>query len=209
MNLGIIVLSITIVGSLSNWLNWRYLNYPITRLLYYVGAFVHETSHAVLCILTGAKIKEFVVSSSQPHVTHQKSKLPIVGEILISFAPIAGGLLFLALVNHYFLGNYFAAPHVSEWQNLFIGALKSLAQINLLQWQSWVMILFFFNVGAMVGPSPRDLKNIWPILILLFFVQSAFFADLGFVALSLILVNIALQIIFILVFWLVSIATGR
>jgi hypothetical protein len=209
MNLGIIVLSITIVGSLSNWLNWRYLNYKITRLLYYVGAFVHETSHAVLCILTGAKIKDFVIFSSQPHVAHQKSKLPLVGELLISFAPIAGGLLFLALVNHYFLGNYFAMPDFSSWQNIFANALKLLKEINPLQWQSWVMILLFFNVGAMIGPSPRDLKNIWPVLILLFFVQSAFFADLGFVALSLILVNIALQIIFILVFWLVSIATGR
>jgi len=209
MNLGIIIVLITAFGSLSNWLNWRFLNYKITRLLYYIGAFVHETSHAVFCIATGAKIKEFVIFSPQPHVTHRKSRIPLIGEVLISFAPIAGGLLFLFLVNRYFLGSYFAMPQFSGWQNIFTGALKLLEQINPLQWQGWVMILLFFNVGAMLGPSTQDLKNIWPILIVLFFVPSAFFANLGFMALSLILVNIALQIIFILIFKLARAAIGK
>jgi hypothetical protein len=132
-----------------------------------------------------------------------------VGEILISFAPIVGGLLFLFLVNRYFLGSYFAMPQFSGWRDIFTGALKLLEQINPLQWQSWVMILLFFNVGAMLGPSPRDLKNIWPILIVLFFVKSAFFADLGLMALSLIFVNIALQIIFVLILKTAQAAIGR
>jgi len=202
MNLGIIIILITASGYISNSLNWRYLDYKITRLLYYIGVFIHETSHAILCILTGAKIKEFVVFSTQPHVTHRKSAIPLIGELLISFAPIAGGLLFLFLVNHYFLGNYFIMPQFSGWQNLFTGTLKLLRQINISQWQSWVMILLFFNVGAMIGPSSHDLKNIWPIIIIFFFIRSSLLTNLGLMALSLIFINIALQAVFILAFGL-------
>ena len=209
MNVGIIIVLIAAAGYISNWLNWRFLNYKITRFLYYVGAFIHETSHAVLCVLTGAKIKEFVIFSSQPHVPHQRSKLPMVGELLISFAPIAGGLLFLFLVNRYCLGNYFIMPHISGWQDIMTGAVKLLRQVDLREWQSWVMLLLFLNVGSMLGPSPRDLKNIWPILIVLFFIPSAFFADLGFMALSVIFINIALQIIFILILKTARAVTGR
>jgi hypothetical protein len=170
---------------------------------------VHETSHAVLCVLTGAKIEEFTVFAEQPRVVHRKSKVPFVGELLISAAPIAGGLLFLFLVNHYVLGNYFTLPQLAnwhDWKSVLAAPLGFLAQINVLQWQSWVMIFLLFNAGAMLGPSTQDLKNVWPILILLFFINSPFLAGLGLAALGLILVNILLQIAAILLLWLVRFA---
>jgi hypothetical protein len=216
INLGVVIILITAFGYISNFLNWRYLNYRIVRLLYYIGAFVHETSHAILCVLTGAKIQEFTVFSSQPHVVHQRSRLPILGELLISSAPIAGGLLFLFLINHYLLGNYFtpSIPQFSswhDWRSMLLDPLRFFTQINLLQWQSWVMILLFFNVGAMLGPSPQDLKNVWPVLILLFFVPTFWMTipliAMGFTALDLIFVNIILQLVVIIflkiVAWLV------
>ncbi|MEK7575240.1 MAG: hypothetical protein AAB511_03350 [Patescibacteria group bacterium] len=200
MNLGIVIILIVISGYFSNWINWRFLNYRITHLLYYIGAFVHETSHAVSCLFTGAKIEEFSVFSAQPHVTHRKSKLPIIGELLISSAPIFGGLLFLFLVNRFALENYFLVGPLSDmstWQDVFGGVFQFLLNINLLHWQSWVMILLCINVGAMLGPSLQDLKNMWPVLILLCFAPEAHFVGIGLLALSFILVNIVLQIIFI------------
>jgi hypothetical protein len=206
INLGEVVLLIAAFGYVSNFLNWRYLNYGVIRLFYYIGAIVHETSHAILCILTGARIEKFTVFSNQPQVAHQKSKLPLLGEPLISFAPIAGGLLFLFLVNHYLLGNYFTALSLQfsswhDWRSMLLAPLRLVAQVNVLQWQSWVMILLFFNVGAMLGPSPRDLKNVWLTLIVLFFVP-VFWATqpliaMGLVALDLIAVNILLQVVVI------------
>lgn len=188
-NLGIVIVLITAFGYLSNTLNWRYLNYGVIRFLYYIGALVHETSHAVLCVLTGAKIKEFVVFSDQPHVVHAKSKLPFLGELLISAAPIAGGLLFLFLVNRYLLGNYFIFSS---------SPLKFLLQIDLLRWQSWVMIFLLFNAGAMLGPSTQDLKNVWPMLILLLFINYPPLAGIGLAALGLIMANLVLQVAAIL-----------
>ena len=201
VSLGIVILLIAVFGYVSNLLNWRYLNSGVIRLLYYIGALVHETSHAVLCVLTGARIEEFSVFSEQPRVVHRKSALPLVGELLISAAPIAGGLLFLFLINHYLLGNYFMLPQVanwSDWRSVLAAPFIFLSQINILQWQSWVAILLLFNAGAMLGPSTQDLKNAWPALIILFFIHYPPLAVFGLAALGLIMANIILQLICIL-----------
>jgi hypothetical protein len=206
MSLGLVIVLITAFGYISNTLNWRCLNCRVIRFLYYIGALVHETSHAVLCVLTGAKIEEFTVFSDQPRVVHRKSKLPFLGESLISIAPIAGGLLFLFLINRYLLGNYFVLPLAVDWhswKSVLATPFEFLLQIDLLQWQSWVMVLLLFNVGAMLGPSAQDLKNMWPMLILLFLINSPALAGLGLVALGLIMANIILQIAAILLLWLV------
>ena len=146
LSLGIVIVLIALFGALSNFLNWRYLNYGIVRLLYYIGAFVHELSHAVLCVLTGARIEEFAVFAEQPRVIHRKSKIPLLGELLIAAAPIAGGLLFLFLINHFLLGNYFIPPavvSVYDWRSVLGNLFAIVSEINLLQWQSWIMILLF------------------------------------------------------------------
>lgn len=198
ISFGLTIVAIAILGYISNFLNWRYLNYTPIRMLYYIGALVHETSHAILCILTGARIEQFTVFSSQPQVVHRASRLPIIGEFLISAAPIAGGLLFLFLINRYLLGSYFIAPSISAasgWRSLLAIPLGLLSQINLLQWQSWIMIFLSFNAGAMLGPSMHDLKNVWFMLILSFFIQLPMLTGMGLIAISMILADIAIQII--------------
>ena len=195
MNLGLIILGISALGYISNWLNWRFLNYKVVHLLYYIGAFVHETSHALLCLLTGAKIIEYKVFVKHPHVSYAKSAIPILGNVLIAFAPIAGGLLFLYAINKFFLSAYFMIPQFSGWQNIFGDAFRLLAQLNITHWQILLALLLFLNVGAMIGPSFQDLKNIWPILIVLFFAKSEFLGHLGLLAIILILTNIIIQLI--------------
>lgn len=203
-NLGAVILLITVLGYISNWLNWRFLNYSVTHLLYYVGAFVHESSHAILCILTGARIEEFRVFSRQPHVVSTESRLPFIGEVLINIAPIIGGLSFLFLINTYILKGYFVIPQFTAWSSIPHASWALLSQINLLEWQSWVMLLLFVNVGAMLGPSFRDLRNIWAALIVLCFIHSPLLAALGLLAVSLIAINIIIQGALILVIALIS-----
>ena len=199
MNLGILIILIVLLGYISNWLNWRYLNYSAVRLLFYVGAFLHELSHIIFCRLTGATITGGNIFSRKPHVIHSKPKLPLIGQLLISLAPIIGGLLFLFLINKYYLVNYFKIPQFSDWQSVLIAPLNLLSQINLLGWQSWLMILLFLNVGAMIGPSLQDLKNIWPIMIILLFIKCSPLISLSLLVIILILTNIIIQIILILV----------
>jgi hypothetical protein len=199
MNLGISIVLITLLGCASNWLNGRYLNYPATNFLYYIGTLVHEVSHAALCFFTGAKIKEISVFSKNPHVVFLKPKLPIIGKLLISLAPIFGGMLFLFLINKYFLANYFAIPQFSNWQDALVSPVKILSQMNLLDWRSWLATLLCLNVGAMIGPSWQDLKNIWPALIILFFLKWPFLVNFNLQIVILILANILIQIILIAV----------
>ncbi len=203
MNLGVLIVLITLLGYASNWLNWRYLNYPAVRFLYYFGAAIHESSHAIFCVLTGARISEFSVFSKEPHVTSAKPKIRIVGQILVSLAPIAGGLTFLFLLNKYFFEGYFIVPQSLSPANLFFAPFDLLFQINLLNWQSWLMVFLFLNVGAMIGPSFSDLKNIWPLILASFFINWPPLFALGLLVVALILTNILIQIILMLAILLI------
>jgi hypothetical protein len=164
-----------------------------------VGVVVHELSHAFFCLLTDAKIIKISIFSKQPHVTHSKSTVPFLGELLISLAPIIGGLFFLFLINKYWLESSFIIPPLYSWQSILTAPFKIFAQINFLSWKSWIMILLFLNVGAMIGPSWQDLKNIWPIIIVLLFFKDPFLAYFDFLAITLVLTNILVQIVLILV----------
>ena len=210
MTLGFIIILIVAFGYASNWLNWKYLNYRFTHFMYYVGAFVHESSHALLCLLTSAKIEEFKVFSSQPHVTHYKSKWPIIGSLLISSAPIYGGLFFIFLINHFVLHDHFVIQHLgNHWNDTLIQARNFIMQIRPWEWQSWVMFALFLNIGAMLGPSFQDIKNIWPLLILICFVESPTLTHLGLIALSLIFVNIFIQLILVAILKLFHIVRNK
>ncbi len=200
MTIGIILLLITILGALSNYLNWKFLNYKVTKYLYYIGAFVHESSHALLCLFTGSKIEEFKVFSGTPHITHSKSKLGIIGQTLISSAPIFGGILFLYLVNYFLLDNSFSI--IKQNNNIFeiiVLPFNILKSINLFSFSGITMILLLINTGAMIGPSPQDIKNAWPIFFLLLLLNYSPLNNFLFTALIIILTNIYIQIVLIVI----------
>jgi hypothetical protein len=204
LTIGIVIIIISALGYTSNWLNWKFLNYKINHLLYYFGAFIHETSHAILCLLTGAKIHKYKVITEQPQVTYSNSKIPILGNLLISIAPILGGLAFLFFLNKYFLAHQFIMPAFVDWRFFFNDFLKFITQINIAKWQDWVIIFLFLNMGAMIGPSWQDLKNVWILIIILIFIPSLFFAHLGLLASAFILTNIILQIILIIIIFILE-----
>ena len=197
-SVGALLILISTLGYISNSLNWKYFNYGITHLLYDLGAIIHETSHAILCFLTGAKIVEYKVFVKQPRVTYAEPRLPLIGNALISIAPIAGGLVFLYLINKYLLAGYFVVPVFHTWNDLFLGVWNILKQFNILHWQSWIMTVLFINVGAMMGPSYRDLKNTWILLLVLLFAHINILINTGLIALALIIVNILIQFVAII-----------
>ncbi|HTK33266.1 MAG TPA: hypothetical protein VL335_01820 [Candidatus Paceibacterota bacterium] len=193
MTTGFILLIVIAVAYFSNWLNWKFLNSNITRYLYYIGALIHESSHALVAVVLGSHIHEFKVFSEQPRVVYGKPKIPLVGNMLISLAPLFGGLIFLYLVNSYVLHSQFAI-HSVVLENIYNSLLSLIFQINLLHWQTWVLILLFINVGAMLSPSWQDIKNMWPALIIFLFIDIAPLSNLLTIALQLILVGIVIQV---------------
>jgi hypothetical protein len=204
LTIGIVIIAISILGYISNWINWRFLNYKINHLLYYFGAFVHESSHAILCLATGAKIHKYEVFTSQPQVTYSNSRLPVLGNLLISIAPILGGLTFLFFANKYFLQNQFIMSPFSNWKFFLTDFSKFINQINVTRWKDLVLIFLFLNMGAMISPSWQDLKNVWILIIILAFIPSMFVTHLGLIAAAFILMGIILQTILTIIIFLVK-----
>jgi len=199
MNLGILIITITALAYLSNYINNKYLNHLFIKYFYYLGIIIHESSHALMCILTGAKITKFEIFSKQPKVTHYKSKIPLLGQTLISLAPLLGGFAFLFLINNYLLQNYIHITVPTNLTQIFILPFSILSQINILEWQSWLIIIISLNIGAMLGPSTQDLKNIWWVFIILFFIKWPFLINTGLIIIALIITNILIQISLILI----------
>ena len=144
--IGILIIIVSVLGYTSNWLNWRFLNYKINHLLYYLGAFVHETSHAILCLLTGAKISQYKVFTEQPRVVYSKPRLPVIGNLLISIAPMFGGLALLFFVNKYLLINEYSMPLFSNWKFFLSDFLRFLKQIDLTQWKNFIILFIIMLV---------------------------------------------------------------
>lgn len=199
MSIGITIIVISILGYFSNLLNNKYLNYKIIRILYFLGAFIHESSHAIMCFFTGAKIEQIQIFSSQPKVIHRQSKIPLIGQMLISLAPIAGGFLFIFLINKFTLGSIITINPNSNWQEIFKISFNFISQINLLSWQGIVFVLLLLNSGAMMGPSFQDIKNIWPALLVLLFIKWSFINSFGIIIICLILANILIQLPIIII----------
>jgi hypothetical protein len=202
VTVGLIIIGISILGYISNWLNWRFLNYKINHLFYYIGAFVHESSHALACIITGAKIHQYKIFVDQPRVSYSNPKFPLVGNLFISIAPIFGGLLVLFLVNKYFFTNQYIMPDFSNWRFLFSDTMKFIKQINITDWKNIITIFLFLNIGSTIAPSWQDLKNVWFLIIILVFIPWAFFSSLGLMGISFILINIVFQIFLIIIIYI-------
>jgi len=90
---------IAIATLLSYAIERLWCDFTSRRVIWYAmapGVVVHELSHLVACSLTGAKVRRVVLfGPSGGSVTHTKPRMPILGQPLISLAPIAGCTLAL------------------------------------------------------------------------------------------------------------------
>jgi hypothetical protein len=149
------------------------------RIFLTPGIIVHELSHALACILTGASIQEISFFSEEGgHVTHTKSKIPLLGQPIISMAPMLGIPLFLlalSLIFRYFLGCWFlfSEPQLdslsSAWDYFSIPFM--MFKMNFYTFHNWWFILYLYLTLSLVvclAPSGQDLRNSYIGLIALF-----------------------------------------
>ncbi len=195
MTIGIYLIIILALGYFSVNLRER-LKLKCLKPLTWLGIFVHEASHAIACFLTGGKVVGFKVSSTSGSVTHYKSRVPIVGPMLIAIAPLLGGLVVIGLINNFWLKTSLGFISSNIWETF----LSAIASFNFLTLETWILIILFLNVGVMLGPSVQDLKNIWPLVILSFFIKSDAVAQIF----ALVIVLITINIILFLLIWLVK-----
>lgn len=134
------------------------------QFVVFPGVVVHELSHLIACLITGASIKEVKFFSSQGgYVKHGKPKLPLIGKPLISFAPIAGGIAFL--IGFLKLLNL-SLPLIPSFSGGFYDAFlvfsKSIVAFFSSNWggcKMWIFVYFSISIIICLIPSRKDLKN--------------------------------------------------
>jgi len=82
---------------LSFWVNQllvKILPKYIYLIVLFPGIVLHELAHFLCAILTGTPVSEVkFFSATGGHVIHAKPRIPVVGQLIISFAPLAIGIV--------------------------------------------------------------------------------------------------------------------
>jgi len=144
------------------------------RIFYYMirapGVILHELSHILGCLIMGAKIKNVVFFSEEGgSVTYSPPKIPYLGDVMISTAP----LLFIPLVlagctwffSHY-LGCVFPSlsTSVDSVDALFslCTGIAGMFTMNLISgFNAWFLLYLYLTLTLVlsVAPSTQDMKN--------------------------------------------------
>ena len=134
------------------------------------GVVVHECSHILGCLVTGARIQNIVLLSREGgSVTYKKPLIPYIGDVIISTAPLFLIPLFLSLVTGIF-GTYLGCtfpefPATIDSKETFLallGAIGAMFSLNLVaSFNGWFLLYLYLAVSLVlsVAPSAQDVKN--------------------------------------------------
>lgn len=161
--LAVIVVTILVLSFAINFLLSRSVFGSRYRIFVAPGVILHELAHAFFCLITGAKIKKIsLFDKDGGKVEHEHSKLPIFGQIIISFAPFIFGAIAI-----YFLAKLLGINQVSfNWElnsapYSFWDSIKpGLGAIDVSRWQNWLILYLVLSVAVTMTPSRQDFENV-------------------------------------------------
>ena len=134
------------------------------------GIVVHECSHIIGCLLTGAKIHKVVLFSREGgSVTYTSPAIPLLGDVIISTAPLFCIPLVLAgctwFFSHY-LGCIFPEMplEISTPESILsfgAGIAGMFTQNIFLRFNPWFFLYIYLTLTLVISlaPSSRDLRN--------------------------------------------------
>ncbi len=157
----------------------------VFRLMIFPGVLAHELSHYLMCKLTGAKVWELKLFEKQHigpqtiyggHVTHGPSKLPLLGDPLISFAPVFGCLGVMALLTWAAGDPLDFHTNPADTQELELSPLRNLTGIlqgvvyvvghlpgqimdHAKDWTFWAYLYLVISLAIALAPSKQDFAN--------------------------------------------------
>lgn len=143
------------------------------------GVIVHELAHGFACIICGAKVTSMSVFAREGgHVRHTKTKVPILGSVIISLAPLIAGIIIIYIISKYLnpdeLNVFKYGYGVKAIIRGNIAIIKNLAHFSL---KSWLLLYFTISVAVTMLPSRQDLFSGFiplAILILAFLIVSKY-----------------------------------
>ena len=146
---------------------------PVRTIYYLVrapGVVVHECSHILGCILTGAKVTDVVLFSTEGgSVTYTRPKIPVLGDVIISSAPLFCIPLVLAGLTwcfSSFLGCTFpdfpvSVSSVDTVHELAV-SIGQLFWLNVVAaFHPWFLLYLCLTLSLVlsIAPSSQDMKN--------------------------------------------------
>ncbi|MCL5411115.1 MAG: M50 family metallopeptidase [Patescibacteria group bacterium] len=132
------------------------------RIFVAPGIIVHEFSHALMCLLTGAKVSKISLFEKEGgKVVHSSPKIPILGQILISLAPIAfgAGAIFLLSKKLGINDVDFAAIHLTK-QGLLEFIRSTFSNLDFHKTSTWIIVYLVLSIAVTLTPSFQDLRNV-------------------------------------------------
>lgn len=157
-------------------------------LFKFVGTGVHETSHAIFCLLFGHRITQFRPWSPDPltgtlgsveHTYNRQNIYQRIGSFFISIGPLIIGPLVLYGIALLLVGSEVVQPlqalKIGSQQLFSLSGVQQLASSiytssvallqalfspdNLQDWKFYVFLYLTFSIGSSIRLSPADLKN--------------------------------------------------
>lgn len=134
------------------------------------GIIVHECSHILGCLITGAKVKKVVFFSQEGgSVTHTPSKIPFLGDVVISTAPLFFIPLVLAgctWVFSQYLGCVFpplpmGVDSTDALFGLCTGIIGMFTMNLVVRFNPWFLLFLYVTLTLVLSlaPSTQDIKN--------------------------------------------------
>lgn len=196
MHLVLYIIGLFVLLEILNYLYfYLFYNIKFLRQTLFLGVFIHEFSHFLMCKLTGAPVFDFKVGLKSGFVKHGHSKIPFLGNILISLAPLFVGIALLIgimiILSSLTYSEFWQMAQTSITLNLdvLVTHIKIiLSSFNYSHWTFWILLLLSLSILATFKPSHQDLGNAAYVLALLVFLSYYAF-----------MVPINLMIIFVLV----------
>ena len=146
---------------------------PLRSFYYFIrapGVIVHECSHIFGCLITGAKVKKVVFfSETGGSVTYTSSKIPYLGDVVISTAPLLCIPLVLAgctWVFSQYLGCVFpplpeGIASADALFSLCTGIVGMFTWNLIIQFNPWFLLYLYVTLTLVLSlaPSTQDMKN--------------------------------------------------
>ncbi len=149
------------------------------QIFTFPGIIIHEISHVLGCLLTGAKIEEVKFFSPRGgYVKHRKPRLSIIGLPIIGMFPVIGGTLSLFFLLKFF---NFDFPETILFSGSvyegFIQLIRSSFLFIANYWsfgKFWIFTYFAISIMICLIPSRQDLKNSFVGLTIITIILGAF-----------------------------------
>jgi hypothetical protein len=144
------------------------------RFFYYIlrapGVVVHESAHVLGCLLTGAKIRNVVLFSKEGgSVTYNPPVIPVIGNVVISTAPLFCIPLVLSLCTWFFSGYLgcllpalpLSVDSIDAVVVMGGGILATFTQNLLVHFNVWFLLYLYLVLSLILSaaPSMQDVKN--------------------------------------------------